>query len=206
MFKERLPAGAAAVLINQSHTDKDLFMPIDAVEKCLLDEIDGHRSIGDLAEAALPPSLTSSPHEIARSFFERLWQYDQVVFDSSARRAGDAPIQMVRTVMNTPKTLDVQSDTPHPGMTWIPGGTFRMGSQDFYREEGPVHEVTVDGFWMDCYEVTNDEFARFAAETGYVGRSPNAHPRPKIFPALQRENLVPGSIGLPEENGSSRPP
>jgi SAM-dependent methyltransferase len=90
--QERLPAGAAAVLINQSHTDKDLFMPIDAVEKSLLDAIDGNRSIGDLAEAALPRSLTGSQqHEVARGFFERLWQYDQVVFDSSQRTSGDAP-------------------------------------------------------------------------------------------------------------------
>ena len=35
---------------------------------------------------------------------------------------------------------------PHPDMSWIPGGTFRMGSDDFYPEERPVHEVSVDGF------------------------------------------------------------
>ena len=33
-----------------------------------------------------------------------------------------------------------------PDMVWIPGGTFRMGSEDFYPEERPVHEVSVDGF------------------------------------------------------------
>ena len=42
-----------------------------------------------------------------------------------------------------------------PNMPWIPGGTFRMGSEEFYPEERPVHEVTVDGFWMDCLPVTN---------------------------------------------------
>ena len=26
-------------------------------------------------------------------------------------------------------------------MRWIPGGTFRMGSEDFYPEERPVHEA-----------------------------------------------------------------
>lgn len=88
--QERLPAGAAAVLINQSHTDKDLFMPIDSIEKSLLDAIDGNRCIGDLVKTTLLSSLTSSQqNEIALSFFERLWQYDQVVFDSSERRAGD---------------------------------------------------------------------------------------------------------------------
>src|SRR5258708_6729961 len=43
--------------------------------------------------------------------------------------------------------------SPHPaypkGMVWVPGGSFRMGSIDFYPEERPVHDVSVDGFWMD---------------------------------------------------------
>jgi formylglycine-generating enzyme required for sulfatase activity len=33
-------------------------------------------------------------------------------------------------------------------MAWIPGGTFRMGSDNFYPEERPGHRVAVDGFWM----------------------------------------------------------
>src|SRR6266545_7911845 len=59
-------------------------------------------------------------------------------------------------------------EAPRPSMVWIPGGTFRMGSEDFYPEERPVHEVTVDGFRMDQYAVTNQEFARFVEATGYV--------------------------------------
>ena len=39
-------------------------------------------------------------------------------------------------------------------MVAIPGGTFRMGSEDFYPEERPVREVTVGGFWMDEHPVT----------------------------------------------------
>ena len=34
-------------------------------------------------------------------------------------------------------------------MAWIDGTSFRMGSEDFYSEEGPVHEVRVGGFWID---------------------------------------------------------
>ena len=75
-----------------------------------------------------------------------------------------------------------------------------MGSQDFYREEGPVHEVTVDGFWMDCYEVTNEEFARFAAETGYVTLAERA-PNPEDFPGAPAENLVPGSMVFQKRTG-----
>src|SRR5947209_18585196 len=53
------------------------------------------------------------------------------------------------------------------GMVWIPGGTFWMGSADF-SDAQPVHKVYVDGFWMDKTEVTNEQFAKFVAATGYV--------------------------------------
>jgi SAM-dependent methyltransferase len=81
--QERLPPGAAAVLINQNHTYTDLCLPIDATEKRWFDAIDGKRSIGDLVERMSLPSSTTSQIDIARSFFERLWWYDQVVFDAS---------------------------------------------------------------------------------------------------------------------------
>lgn len=75
-----LPPGAAAVLINQSHTYRDLFIPIDVAEKLLFDAIDGSLCIGDIS------SKQESRLDIARAFFERLWWYDQVVFDATAAR------------------------------------------------------------------------------------------------------------------------
>ena len=56
---------------------------------------------------------------------------------------------------------------PFPDMVWIPGGTFRMGSDKHYPEERPAHRVTVDGFWMDRSPVTNARFARFVEATGH---------------------------------------
>jgi 2-polyprenyl-3-methyl-5-hydroxy-6-metoxy-1,4-benzoquinol methylase len=88
--RERLPFGASAVLINQSHIYRDLFMPIDSTEKCLFEAIDGKRCIGEIAEGTLPSSLPNS-HELARCFFHRLWQYDQVVFDASQSSGASDP-------------------------------------------------------------------------------------------------------------------
>ena len=79
------------------------------------------------------------------------------------------------------------------GMAWIPGGTFDMGSEDGQADEKPVHAVTVDGFWMDQTEVTNEQFEKFVRATGYLTiaeRKPDA----KDFPGVPPEKLVPGSI------------
>jgi len=77
------------VLINQTHTYRDLFLPIDAAEKRLFDAINGERSVGDIVARAARATTGTSVLEAARALFERLWRYDQVVFDRSAgARAG----------------------------------------------------------------------------------------------------------------------
>jgi hypothetical protein len=81
--RDRLPPGAACVLINQSHTFRDLFLPIDSTEQLLFDTIDGHCSIEEIVERASSSSHTMAPLGMARRFFEKLWWYDQVVFDTS---------------------------------------------------------------------------------------------------------------------------
>jgi formylglycine-generating enzyme required for sulfatase activity len=60
-------------------------------------------------------------------------------------------------------------DNP-PGMVWIPGGEFTMGTDDpeSYQYERPAHRVRVDGFWMDITEVTNADFKKFVDATGYL--------------------------------------
>lgn len=82
---------------------------------------------------------------------------------------------------------------PHPDMVWIPGGTFKMGSEEHYPEEAPVHQVTVDGFWMDKYSVTNAQFARFVKATGYVTLAERP-PDPALYPDAPPENLIAGSL------------
>jgi sulfatase modifying factor 1 len=60
------------------------------------------------------------------------------------------------------------ASTMPEGMVWIEGGTFLMGAKQRDREARPVHEVRVNGFWIDRTCVTNEQFARFVRETGYV--------------------------------------
>ena len=78
-------------------------------------------------------------------------------------------------------------------MVLIPGGTFWMGSETGPPDVRPVHKVTVDGFWMDQHEVTNEQFARFVDATGYVTTAERP-PDPKDFPGVPAEKLVAGSI------------
>ncbi len=86
------------------------------------------------------------------------------------------------------------------GMRWVPGGTFRMGSDRHYPEEMPVHEVTVDGFWIDQYTVTNRDFAGFVAATGY--RTIAERPlNPADYPGAAPEMLKPGSLVFHKTRG-----
>ena len=62
---------------------------------------------------------------------------------------------------NWPPEATTRAGAQHSDMCWIPGGTFRMGSDQHYPEEAPVHRVTVDGFWIDRTPVTNREFRKF---------------------------------------------
>jgi formylglycine-generating enzyme len=90
--------------------------------------------------------------------------------------------------------------SPRPGMVWIPGGAFRMGSEDFYPEERPMWEVRVDGFWIDRHPVTNRQFARFVAATGYVTVAEQPLD-PALYPGAPAENLVAGSMVFTPTSG-----
>jgi sulfatase modifying factor 1 len=78
-------------------------------------------------------------------------------------------------------------------MRRLDGGTFQMGSEAFYPEEGPVRPVRVGAFWIDEHPVTNADFARFVEETGYrtFAETP---PDPKAYPGMAPEDAVAGSL------------
>lgn len=79
------------------------------------------------------------------------------------------------------------SSSAQTDMIALPGGTFAMGSERFYPEEGPARQVKVGAFRIDRAPVTNGEFARFVAETGHITiaeRPPNPKDYPGMLPGL----------------------
>lgn len=92
---------------------------------------------------------------------------------------------------------------PPPGMIWVPGGEFTMGSdgKDSKRDEKPPHRVKVTGFWMDATPVTNRQFKEFVDATGYLTTAEKAPTVEEIMgqvppgtPKPAPELLVPASL------------
>jgi formylglycine-generating enzyme required for sulfatase activity len=97
----------------------------------------------------------------------------------------------------------LQRASAPPGMVWVPGGEFTMGTDSDlgWGDEKPAHQVRVGGFWMDATDVTNAQFRRFVEATGYVTtaeKPPDAEDilrqLPPGTPPPPKENLVPGSL------------
>src|SRR4051812_1022530 len=78
-------------------------------------------------------------------------------------------------------------------MVWISGGSFAMGSDEFYAEERPVRRVEVADFWIDRDPVTVAQFGRFVSATGYVTVAERV-PDPADYPGADPAVLVPGSL------------
>jgi SAM-dependent methyltransferase len=79
-IRERVPPGSVAVLINRAHAFPDLVLTVDATEDRLLGAIDGKRTLAEISECV---TVAGRSERQALGFFERLWQYDQIVFDAS---------------------------------------------------------------------------------------------------------------------------
>ncbi len=89
-------------------------------------------------------------------------------------------------------------------MVPVKGGTFIMGAEDGYADEGPPHSVTVGDFRISATEVTNDQFAEFVEATGYITVAERA-PDPQQYPDIPPEQLKAGSavFRLPSGEGGS---
>lgn len=72
------------------------------------------------------------------------------------------------TANDMPKQGDREIIGKHGAkMLLIPAGDFMMGSIEVREDEEPVHQVSLDAFYLDKYEVTNKLFQKFVRETGY---------------------------------------
>jgi SAM-dependent methyltransferase len=79
-IRDRAPPGSAAVLINRAHTYPDLALPIDTAQERVLAAIDGNRSVDHILRDTAP---TGGDEQTGR-FIEKLWEYDQIVFDATS--------------------------------------------------------------------------------------------------------------------------
>src|SRR6516225_4183012 len=114
------------------------------------------------------------------------------IHKARARNVDDACIERF-PLRSCDMKASVASDKSNRGsMIWIPGGSFLMGSNEFYREERPAHQETVQGLWIDPYPVTNAEFGKFVGATGYVTTCERP-PDPAMYPDADPSLLVPGS-------------
>lgn len=60
-----------------------------------VDAIDGRRTVIDIVKKTLPNASEKPPLENARVFFERLWLYDQVVFEMKGATDYDSSFAVV---------------------------------------------------------------------------------------------------------------
>jgi len=128
----------------------------------------------------------------------------------SYQQSVQRPLGQDSAAVNDPKAPPLNK-AKAPGaapenMVWVPGGWFWMGinPEDFAEDIGfhpyfgdaqPPHKVYVDGFWMDKYEITNEQFAKFVEATKYETVA-ERKPDPKDFPGVPLEDLKPFSIGF----------
>src|SRR5262252_8420820 len=144
--------------------------------------------VGDAARAPRRPGVRGKQKE-RRAHPDRI----AARFRAEAVRADlrlDRRTTMSARLLRDGKTSTALSN--RESMIWIPGGSFRMGSNDFYREERPVRAETVQGFWIDRYPVTNADFRKFVDATGYVTTCERP-PDPAMYPDADPSLLVPGS-------------
>lgn len=115
------------------------------------------------------------------------------VFLSSGCAGNDQPVvddeiaPEYATVPQKPDRIVAMNMVP------IKGGTFKMGAHDeMFPDSRPIHDVTVNDFWMDDHEVTNAEFQKFVDATHFVTIA-EIKPDPKEFPGVPADKLVAGS-------------
>jgi serine/threonine protein kinase len=96
---------------------------------------------------------------LAKNYVERYRTFDEVLRELTGT-VSYVPIPPKKPVVQPiqPEETEIQEPESIPGMVFVKGGTFQMGSNDGYIGAEPVHSVTVDDFYMGKYPVTQEEW------------------------------------------------
>ncbi|NOZ22116.1 MAG: formylglycine-generating enzyme family protein [Planctomycetes bacterium] len=78
-------------------------------------------------------------------------------------------------------------DNPPPGMVHIPAGEFLMGSSNGHPDERPMRRVFLDAYFIDTYEVSNEDYKKFVDETKHT---PPPYWRDGTYPAGKTKHPV----------------
>lgn len=106
----------------------------------------------------------------------------------NAPEGGQQTANQTATPTSTLRARDITQTTP-PGMAYVPGGVFTMGRNEGDEYERPAREVTVKPFFIDIYEVANEEYAKFVSETN---RQPPPTWTNKTYPPGESHKPVTG--------------
>jgi formylglycine-generating enzyme len=98
------------------------------------------------------------------------------------------------------KTSATRRASSRERMVHVPGGEFRMGSDQHYPEEAPAHAVRVGTFWIDTHAVSNTDFKAFVEATGYVTLAEKPA-NPDDYPGAKPELLAPSSVMFKKAKG-----
>ena len=159
------------------------YADMDQAREALLN----HPQLSRMLEAALTNDFLGDPNigredvtpedrrvlNRLRELFERATDLSAEV--QSRYRSLFDRIERIQDAAASPPTSDLQtpnSELQTPAFVPIPGGTFTMGCESEERDgdcgddEKPSHEVTVSGFAMSIYEITNEQYAAFLNAEG----------------------------------------
>ncbi len=132
------------------------------------------------------------------------WPVACVLFAAAACSPGTPGTEPAENVPSS-KSAQVCTSPGSATEVAITGGAFLIGADNTYPEEGPARTETVAAFVMDATEVTNDDFAAFVSETGYVTVA-ERKPDPAVLPqGSPPEYFEPGGVVFqqprrPDEN------
>lgn len=108
-------------------------------------------------------------------------QEKKVELSAGSMTSAEFLLDPIKQEETGPRARDTWTD-PVTGMVfvWVPGGCYQMGcgswTNDCGKDEGPVHEVCVDGFWMGQTEVTQGQWQRV------MGNNPSRFQKGNDYP------------------------